>query len=74
MRIKNWSKFNESNIYTYVLLNRNEEEVEVDGNDVDDANEKIMKLYKGSDPMLTHINGKLIDWNKPTANFGDMKK
>jgi len=73
-KIKNWTKFNESNTYTYTLLNKNDEVVEIEGDDIDDANRKMMKLYKGTDPMLTHMNGKLIDWNRPTANFGAMKE
>ena len=75
MKIKNWTKFNETNTYTYTLLNKNEEEVEIEADDIDDANRKYRELYKkGMDPMLTHMNGELIDWNKPTANFGAMKE
>ena len=73
-KIKNWTNFNESNTYTYTLLNKNDEVVEIEADDIDDANRKMMKLYKGTDPMLTHMNGKLIDWNRPTANFGAMKE
>ena len=73
-KIKNWTKFNESNTYTYTLLNKNEEEVEIEADDIDDANRKLGELYKGMDPMLTHMNGELIDWNRPTANFGAMKE
>lgn len=73
-KIKNWTNFNESNTYTYTLLNKNDEVVEIEADDIDDANRKVMDLYRGTDPMLTHMNGKLIDWNKPTANFGDMKE
>ena len=73
-KIKNWTKFNESNTYTNTLLNKNDEVVEIEADDIDDANRKVMDLYRGTDPMLTHMNGKLIDWNKPTANFGDMKE
>jgi hypothetical protein len=73
-KIKNWTKFNESNTYTYTLLNKNDEVVEIEADDIDDANRKVMDLYRGTDPMLTHMNGKLIDWNKPTANFGAMKE
>ena len=73
-KIKNWTKFNETNTYTYTLLNKNEEEVEIEADDIDDANRKVMDLYRGTDPMLTHMNGKLIDWNRPTANFGAMKE
>jgi hypothetical protein len=73
-KIKNWTKFNESNTYTYTLLNKNDEVVEIEADDIDGANRKVMDLYRGTDPMLTHMNGKLIDWNKPTANFGAMKE
>ena len=73
-KIKNWTKFNESNTYTYTLLNKNDEVVEIEADDIDDANRKVMDLYRGTDPMLTHMNGKLIDWNRPTANFGAMKE
>jgi len=73
-KIKNWTKFNESNTYTYTLLNKNDEVVEIEADDIDDANRKVMDLYRGTDPMLTHMNGKLIDWNKPTTNFGSMKE
>jgi hypothetical protein len=48
--------------------------VEIEADDINDANRKVMDLYRGTDPMLTHMNGKLIDWNKPTANFGAMKE
>jgi hypothetical protein len=40
----------------------------------DDGHDKVMDLYRGTDPMLTHMNGKLIDWNRSTANFGAMKE
>ena len=74
-KIKNWTKFNETNTYTYTLLNKNEEQIEIEADDIDGANRKYRELYKkGMDPMLTHMNGKLIDWNRPTANFGAMKK
>ena len=69
MKVKNWNKFNESNTYTYVLLKKNEEEVEIEASDIDDAGKKIVDLYGGTDPMLTHINGELIDWDKATSNF-----
>jgi hypothetical protein len=73
-KIKNWDKFNETNTYTYTLLNKNDEVVEIEADDIDDANRKVMDLYRGTDPMLTHMNGKLIDWNRSTANFGAMKE
>ena len=74
-KIKNWDKFNETNTYTYTLLNKNEEQIEIEADDIDDANRKYRELYKkGMDPMLTHMNGELIDWNRPTANFGAMKE
>ena len=28
-KIKNWTKFNETNTYTYTLLNKNEEQIEI---------------------------------------------
>ena len=74
-RMKHIKRFNETNTYTYTLLNKNEEQIEIEADDIDDANRKYRELYKkGMDPMLTHMNGELIDWNKPTANFGTMKK
>jgi hypothetical protein len=48
--------------------------VEIEADDIDDANRKLGELYKGMDSMLTHMNGELIDWNRPTANFGAMKE
>lgn len=73
-KIKNWTKFNETNTYTYTLLNKNEEQIEIEANDIDDANRKVMDLYRGTDPMLTHMNGKLIDWTRNPYNFGAMKE
>lgn len=48
--------------YTYTLLNQNDEVVEVKAKNMDEANKKIISLHKGKDPMMTHVNGKLIDW------------
>ena len=64
--IEDFEESNESNKYTYTLLNKNNKEVEIEANDVEDANLKIVELHRGSDPMLTHINGKQINWEKLT--------
>jgi hypothetical protein len=55
------------NIFTYTLLKKGEEVVNIEASDMSEANKKVIEMYPGSDPMLTHIDGKLIDWKK--SNF-----
>lgn len=50
------------NIFTYTLLKKGEEVVDIEASDMDEANKKVIEMYPGSDPMLTHIDGKLINW------------
>jgi hypothetical protein len=52
------------NTFTYVLLKKGEEVVDIEAADMDEANKKVSEMYPGSDPMLTHMNGKEIDWER----------
>jgi hypothetical protein len=63
----NESQSNQKSIFTYTLLNKDEEVVDIEASNMDEAGEKVVELYPGSDPMLTHVNGKLIDWKR--SNF-----
>jgi hypothetical protein len=62
-KVTTQSKLNE-NMFTYVLLDKGEEIVNIEALDVDEANKKVLVMYPENDPMLTHINGKEINWNK----------
>ena len=52
------------NTFTYVLLKKGEEVVDIEAADMDEASKKVREMYPGSDPMLTHMNGKEIDWKR----------
>lgn len=62
-RISKNSKLS-THTFTYVLLNKGEKVVDIEASNMDEAGDKVVMMYPKSDPMLTHIDGKKINYKR----------